>query len=279
MGQDQSTQGQQGFDVAATSSGVQLVQGSGQAVRPRVTAQNELDGLLEKSKALPLPQPLLPPPPVKDDMSSALQGAQMMHELRTVLGGLLLGMEDNYASSVIPESATPSTNDGDAIKAEKEEGQGNSNGVEAIVGNLERRPASINEFSESSPTNIRAEQEKWGRLGIDFEALNAVIEQCTGGKNLTVTLARQEELQKQIILVREQSVRLRDAMDANSEQAKRTTMALERLDRIHVSLSGVQDSLESAVATANILGASHFAHDDEMCSFKSFLKHNPPRFE
>lgn len=255
------------------------MQGSGSAVEKRPANQSQVDELLVKASQLPLPQQLLPPPPVRDDMASALQGAQVMHDLRTALGGILLTIEENAVTK--PEEEKP--NDAGTRSDESSDNQAMTTAddgkqMEDIVGDLERNATSIDDFSVQTQKDAHTEQQRWARLGIDFEALNAVIEQCTGGKQLTHVLDKQTMLLQLIEQVEQKSIRLKLALDKNGEQARRTTRALEKLDRIHVALSDVQDTLESAVATANILGASHFAHDDEMCSFKNFLKHNPPNF-
>lgn len=285
MGQEQSSE----IRPLASSSadgGVQRVHGTGRASRSG-EAKDKIDQLLETSGSLQLPQNLLPPPPVKDDVPSALQGAQVMHELNRVLGGLILGIEESpttRADSATQELAQrPDPTDGRtttdvAAESSGVVGEGHDGEEDGELGdnNLERRRSSIDEFSKVSEKDARAEQDRWARLGIDQAAVNAMLEECTGGVKMSRVLDRQALLMQQILAAKEKSVRLKMAMDKNSEDARRTTRALERLDRIHVALADVQENLESAVATANILGASHFAHDDEMCSFKNFLRHNPP---
>lgn len=278
MGQAPSTSGREvPSDVpspaSTNNSGVLLVQGTGSQI-PGVESNQQIVKLLEHSRAIRLPNPILPPPPVKDDIQSALQGAQVMHDIRSVLGGLL-GTDD-----------TDSTNRKTTVESSNVEYSlvenvvRTTDGDESVTGRVGADPksaSSIDEFTQISEQDLRTEQDHWMRLGIDANALQAVIEECTGGEPLTKVLRRQEELMNRIEAVKEIGSRLKYAMNTNGEQAKRTTIAAEKLDRIHVTLSGVQDSLESAVATANILGASHFAHDEEMCSFKNFLKRNPPR--
>lgn len=284
MGQDQSLESRGSGSIQRPTDAVTYVEGTGTAVATK-PEKGPVDKLLEKSAALPLPQQLLPPPEVKDDFSSALQGAQVMHDLRSAFEGLLMGIEESPSvrsrqkapqpqgdqENTEQEATTEEAKTEDAKEDEKEEK------VSQIVGGLKRRASSIDNFSLGRVDDTRAEQEKWARLGLDEEAIRAVIDECTGGQPFAAALARQKQIMDRIILTKEKSIRLRTAMNQNKEDAMKTTLALERLDRIHVSLSDVQETLESAVATANILGASHFAHDDEMCSFKNFLKHNPPR--
>lgn len=291
MGQEHSS-----FSLAGEGGiqGIHRVHGSGSQVNR--TEKDEIDEQLEKSKALPLPHQILPPPAVKDDVQSMLQGAQVVQELRTKLNGLLLGIEESptlrAAGITGSRSGTKSTqgekeqgeNPGEKDSAaelkdgeeEKKPGAEESKG-ETIKPQLRRRLSSIEEFSKVSEEDTRSEQEKWARLGIDETAVTAMLNECTGGARLGKVLDKQELILSMILAVKEKAEKMRLAMDRNSEEARRTTQVLERLDRINVTIADVQDSLESAVATANILGASHFAHDDEMCSFKNFLKHNPPR--
>lgn len=280
MGQEQSSHIRSVLGSKA-DDGVQRVHGTGREGGPQRTKERA-DELLETSSSLRLPQKLLPPPPVKDDMPSALQGAQVMHELNRVLGGLLLGVEESPSSNVesaAREQAQTSDSGETGQTPDGAEGTGGSAKNEEVdEKSLQRRVSSIDEFSKESEEDTRAEQDRWARLGIDQAAVNAMLEECTGGAKMSRVLDRQALLMQQIVAAKEKSVRLKTAMDKNGEDARRTTMALERLDRIHVALADVQENLESAVATANILGASHFAHDDEMCSFKNFLRHNPPNF-
>lgn len=281
MGQEQSSDA---LPAVGTEGGVQLVQGTGAALSgPR--EKDAVDKLVETSRSLRLPQQILPPPPVKDDVSSALQGAQVMHDLRSVLGGLFLGNEE---SPGLRQAGLSRGQAGDSRQSRSDEADnaGNTKGEGASVeeggdvgeeGNmLQKKISTIDEFSQISEEDIRAEQERWARLGLNEESVNAVLETCTGGGKMATVLDRQEILMSMILALKEKSIRLRLAMDKNGEEAKRTTQVLERLDRLNVTLADVQEGLESAVATANILGASHFSHDDEMCSFKNFLRYNPP---
>lgn len=259
--------------------------GTGQGISSQRTKDN-VDVIVEKSKSLSLPQKILPPPPVKDDMPSTLQGAQVMHELNRVLGGLILGVEEGPGSNAetsVGEPAAdsrknPHLSEGVERSVDVRTKDDTAQEIETEEKSLQSSMSSIDEFSSESVEDTRAEQDRWARLGIDQAAVNAMLEECTGGAKMPRVLDRQALLMQQILAAKEKAVRLKIAMDKNGEDARRTTMALERLDRIHIALADVQENLESAVATANILGASHFAHDDEMCSFKNFLRHNPPNF-
>lgn len=240
MGQEQSTSGPSSTTAAGQDDGVHLVEGSGSALQSQ-TEKTEADILLQQSLALPLPQPLLPPPPVEDNISSALQGAQMMHELRTLLGGLLINEED--AASSLNSSISSNRH------AEK---------------------------STKSDMTTLSQQDTWARFGIDPETLDKVIADCTGGERMGKFVERQNDLLKKMKQIAELSARLKAAVDLKTEQARRTNKAIEKLDRVSMSITDMQETLEEVVATANILGAAHFAEDPEMSSFKTYLKYNPP---
>lgn len=283
MGQEQSSNPRQtvgggaGASSNAVDDGVQRVHGSGAALVPG-DKKDVIDQLVDSSNALSLPQPLLPPPAVKDDISSALQGTQMMHELRNALDGLWHSTEESLGvhTNVTPQPEETTL----AQSGETPAGQsaGTEGGVsDRAIGTSQDAVAShIDEITKLAAIDPRAEQEQWARLGIDQASIHAMLEECSGGSMLNSILDRQSALMKLISAAKENSIRLNTAMDRNSGEARRTTNALEKLDRINVALADIQENLESAVATANILGASHFAHDEEMCSFKNFLKHNPP---
>ncbi|CDF33772.1 unnamed protein product [Chondrus crispus] len=286
MGQEQSIGG---GNVPASSkdAGVHRVEGTGQSATSSQPT-TKLDQVVAKSSSLNLPQQILPPPRVKDEMPSALQGTLVMHELNRVFHSLLMGVEETPNSRVQSTTlegteasgstdghgtaGTPGQSDGSNVDGDgrKEEGHAGNNVLPERT--------SIDDLTRELSEDSRAEQNRWARLGIDEATVSAVLEQCTGGPKMASVLNRQALLLQQIMAAKEKSVRLNAAMEKHGVAAKRTTMALERLDRIHIALSDVQDNLESAVATANILGASHFSHDDEMCSFKNFLRHNPPKY-
>lgn len=274
MGQEQSSE-QGGGLAIPEGEGIHFVAGTGNTESTR----GEAEKLLDQSRSLPIPQPLLRPPP-REDVSSALQGAQMMYELRSRIGELISTAEEK---GFLPSSGEkePSSSAGSAeltaSPRTEEPTQENSDKVDKIIGREGQKQSSVDEFVLHSEADIRAEQDKWARLGLDYEAVKSMVDACTSGKEVKELLHNQKELMALIVTVYEKSVRLKEAMDANNRQARKTTNAIESLDKINVALSEVQENLESAVATANILGASHFAHDDEMCSFKNYLKHHPPR--
>lgn len=283
MGQEQSVDTLLNSPSSSTSrdGGVHRVHGTGTSLDGSRRTKDAVDKLVEKSEKLRVPQQILPPPPVKDDMSSALQGAQVMHELRSALGGLLGGIEESETLKKVGLSMGGEVGDkareavDEGVKG-KEGGQGDDVG-EDEEGGLKRRMSSIEEFAEISERDTRAEQDMWARLGMDEKAVTEMLEQCTGGEKMEAALEQQERLMSIITALKDKAGSMRASLDRNGDEAKRMTTVVERLDRIHVTLADVQEGLESAVATANILGAAHFAHDDEMCSFKNFLRHNPPK--
>lgn len=256
--------------------------GTGTSVDGSRRTKDAVDKLLEKSEKLRVPPQILPPPPVKDDMSSALQGAQVMHELKSALGGLLGGIEDSetlkkVGLSVIGEGSDKVRDgeEGGEKEKEKEEAEDNEVG-EDEDGVLNRRMSSIEEFSGIVEMDTRAEQDMWARLGMDAKAVSEMLEQCTGGEKLEGVLERQESLMQAITALKDKAGRMKASLDRNGDEAKRMSAVVDGLARIQLTLAGVQEGLESAVATANILGAAHFAHSDVMCSFKNFLRHYPP---
>lgn len=120
MGQEQSSAQTTPIShhVSPPDSGVVLVQGSGSAVGTSSTStlSSRCDELLQKSSQLALPQPLLPSSSVDDNITSALQGTKMIHELRTLLDGfsttytltnILHGLSSS--SPAPPSSSTPSS--------------------------------------------------------------------------------------------------------------------------------------------------------------------------
>lgn len=249
MGQEQSSGGTSSTTAGAQDDGVRLVEGSGSALQQQ-TEKTEADMLLQQSSALAIPQPLLPPPPVEDNISSALQGAQMMHEIRTLLGGLLVSEQDapSLVSSSLHSNASTNSN----------------------------APAGKSANSEPDTTATQSEQDTWARFGIDAETLDKVIADCTGGERMRQFVGRQNEILQKMKQIAELAARLKAAVDLKTEQARRTSRAIEKLDRVSMSITEMQETLEEVVATANILGAAHFADDPEMSSFKTFLQRNPP---
>lgn len=275
MGQTPSSSQQTPLAIPG-DNGVHVVVGT----RNTGNEPGQAELLCNRSRLLPIPQPLLAPPS-PEDMSSALQGAQMITELRNRIGELLVTVEE---SGLLPSSSKTKTNSAaqssvdlnpsDSLTAQPSV---DSDGSKGISNGADGRTSSIQEMKQISNPDLPVEEEMWANLGLDYKAVKSVIESCTNGKALHEVLLTQKELMSLIVTIHQRSARLKKAMDANNEQARRTTGAIESLDKLNVALSEVQDNMESAVATANILGASHFAHDDEMCSFKNFLKHNPPR--
>lgn len=256
MGQEQSTEKSSPPSVAG-DDGVRFVEGSGSNLRPQAT-ESEADNLLKKSESLVLPQPLLPPPPVEDNISSALQGAQMIHELRILLDSLL----------------QPATGASDSNKGGKTE-KVNTDGTTNMTS---KTPATLDRHEAESSTKVEVDlstQDAWSRFGIDANTLDKVIADCTGGDRMAQFVDKQSNLLEKMKHIAELATRLKLAVDLQTEQARKTSKTIEKLDRLSLSITDVQDTLEQVVATANILGAANFADDPEMHSFKAFLKHHP----
>jgi hypothetical protein len=119
-------------------------------------------------------------------------------------------------------------------------------------------------------------QGMWARLALDGSAMKHFTDEASGGEPLRLALVEQEKLIRMVGLAKQSAERLRAAMDATENEARRTKKALERLERLRMATAEVQDLLESAAATANIIGAAHFPDDDEMYSFSAYLRHHPP---
>lgn len=265
MGQEQSanTPPEAADGFSRGPRGIQLVEGSGSALQ-KEARNNEAATLLRESASLPLPQPLLPRSEIQDSVASALQATKMMHELRTLLGGLL------------DEIPLPFPNDDANDSAAKLKGKSDTESSGDATDPLEPLSslAGVNREVES---RNQVEREAWSQIGIDPHALDKMITDCTGGTRMSKLVDRQTVLLQKINQIGRLASRLKSAVDIIADQARKTTKAMEILDRLSMSITDLHDSLEQAVATANILGAAHFAEDEEMSSFKSFLKHNPPQ--
>lgn len=261
MGQEQSTSraspSGQPRARSGVADGVTLVEGSGSGLRSQTTT-SEANKLLQQSSSLALPQPLLPPPPVEDNISSALQGAQMMHELRTLLDGLLLSESEQASTSETLKNTNSSEEPQSQSQAQIQQSTARDSQAKAAKG----RAAS-------------SEQDAWSQFGIDAHVVEQVIADCTGGERMCDLVTRQKHLLEKVRQMAGLAMRLKAAVDMKNDQARKTSKAIEKLDRLSMSISDVQDTLEQVVATANILGAAHFGDDEEMRSFKTFLKHHP----
>lgn len=278
MGQEQSSNANLQSD--GPDAGVHVVRGSGSALVAEHVA-DDVERLLNSVRTLPVPQPVLPPPSVKDDMQSALQGAAMMHELRSLLGGILPNRDASAPDATTKKNSTTATEVAMASSAtansNKTSGGQSAAGVGAVeaVGAVGAPPPPSN--ADASAEAVRGEQEAWARVAVDSHALQAVLCEVTGGSRMGRLVDRQMGLMKRLKDMATLAGKLGDAVDAHVEIRKTSIRTAEKVDRLKMAFADVQDVLEQVVATANILGASHFVHDDEMCSFKNYLKHHPPR--
>lgn len=250
-----------------TDSGVEIVEVTGGAYRHEDGDISAAKGLLGQSAELPLPQ-LLIPPNSEENLSAALHGTQMMHEIRSLLSNLLINT-DSFPSS----TSLSATQDSDSL------GINRNRSVQPSQSRLPQEPANSRSLVSSgqvversplsetrSPTTMRA------------DVIDKVINECTGGAHMKKIVDTQKRLLSQIRHVADLVSRLESSVATNIDSAKKASKATDKLDRLSMSISDVLDSLENVVATANILGASHFSHDEEMCSFKNFLKCNPPKY-
>lgn len=283
MGQEQSVETAEAANLTLYR-GVQRVSGTGSAVERNTETSS--DPILQQASELPLPQPVLPPPPIPDDVSSALQGAQVMHELRSMLSVLLPGQSDADKVSRVDASALEQVDRGATAEqsatsmphTQLPAGDGTqARDVAASSGSFSRRrTSSIKEVETHPSVDISEEQQLWVRLGIDANAVENVLKSLSGGERLERVLDTQDKLQSLILLLGQRAVRVRRAVEKAHRSAVELSRSMDRMDRLKMDVTEIQDSLQSSIATANILGAAHFANDDEMCSFKNFLKYNPP---
>lgn len=261
------------IDSSASDPGVRVVQRIEEACRSEDSGSAEAKQLLEKSKQLPLPQPLLPAQP-EDSLTAALHGAQMIQEIRTLFGNLLATAEQAKPSflGIIDSSGDREQKN---QPPQPQTAQASSSTQTLPSGGDDDR---VSDTQTTQPaTAIATAPTARDSMFLHAEAIEKVITECTGGKRMNKVVDAQKRLITHIRQISELATRLETAVALNVESAKNTTRAMEKLDRLSMSVADVHDSLENIVATANILGASHFADNEEMRSFKDFLKHNPPK--
>jgi hypothetical protein len=292
MGQEQSLQGQEGAQNSRGQGGGIRVVRSGAVVDS--STRNDL--LVREVNSLPMPFPVLPPPPVPDDVTSALTGGAMIHEIRSALGGIRLPGTPAPAPSP-PPSAPPKPPR--AAAQPKSTASAAAAAVSAAApepadisgtpsdGDLSREEAENDAIREdidvskgqmSEEEAARWAQGRWARVVMDVTAVQHAVDGASGGEPLARVLDEQERLAGLVHDARAGAERVLRAMDATEKEASRTRHALEALERLRMAAADVQDGLEAAAATVNILGASHFADDPEMCSFKAYLARHPPDY-
>lgn len=221
--------------------------------------------LVRAVNALPLPCPILPPPPVKDDVKSALSGAQMIYELRSAL--------ENFRSD---GSERLSEEHSQETSMEQDPFIHAADGAASASANISKNVETGQRSNDRLSRNLEQSQDMWARIVLDECAVKGAIDGLSGGDALRNVLDEQERLASLVMEVKAVAERVQRSMQAAEKEASRTRKALETLERLRMAAADVQDGLEYGVATANILGAAHFAHDDELRSFKDFLRHNPP---
>lgn len=241
--------------------------GDGQT--PAVPAQLADELLVRSVNALPLPHPILPSPPVKDDVKSALSGAQVIYELRTALESL----RPDPGKRVNPHRSQQPSNNADSLVVPPDQNTSEQTGAEGA----EQREVDIRSTGRSENESKRS-QEVWAHVALDQDVVRDAIDGMGGGRALRAAVREQERLTALVLEVRAAADRVQRSMEVTEKEARRTRKALEAVERLRMVASDVQDGLEYAVATANILGAAHFAHDEEMRSFKDYLRHHPPNY-
>lgn len=309
MGQDQSTSIASTPSTASTPSptraqgasalvsatavghdGIHLVQGSGTALHRNETSI-EADEILARSNKLPIPQPLLPRPDVDDTITSGLQGTKMIQELKTLFDGFAVTVDETSTSLsnqlVRISSSTPlplidqlassfTTSASTTASASASESTANATDNSNCKDTYLDQEAKA-EAEESERKKKEKDTQVLKLIGIDPMIIQNVLNGCTGGERMSKLIEQQKIIVRRISEMSTLATRLKSAAQLNTEQARQTTRAIEILDRLSLSISDLSDSLEQVVATSNILGAAHFAEDDEMCSFKNYLKHKPPQ--
>lgn len=262
------------------------------------------DPAVRAVNALPLPYPVLPPPPVRDDVTSALSGAQMIHELRSAFGSMLppsvvgtMESQGNAAEAANEATAAGATDLADdtlpSSRASVSDATSNTGALPGSDDQTDVRASGGASTLETHPVADAAAhgasggsdeaaalrtQQRWARAMLDLSAVAKAVDEAGGGDALVEVLATQEYLLQRMRDARATAERVQMAMAATEKEASRTRKALESLERLRMAAADVQDGLEAGVATANILGASHFADDDEMRSFKDYLLAHPPDY-
>jgi hypothetical protein len=291
MGQEQS--------LGASSAAVDPTEHEGFRVVQSAAASGVGDladePLVRAVNALPLPYPVLPPSPVRDDVTSALSGAQMMHGLRAAFGsmGSMGSLLPGAAAAVAARPAAGATACGSEASvgadAAAQDGGDTDSGGSSVEGDADASAGAAAAEAQAAGRSAagdvaggvaraRAAQERRARTVMDVDAVGSVVTGAGGGAALAAVLDEQARLAAAVIAARASAERVAAAMDATEKEAVRTRRALQRLERLRMAAADVQDGLEAGVATANILGASHFAADDELRSFKDYLRHHPPDY-
>lgn len=251
MGQEQSS------PVAASSSpapeGVHEVAGSGAALVPRTSGED----LLRAARALPLPAPVLATEAATGATNgdAAAGASSMLHELQTAVADLsALGLTTLGGPAALAESIRPRP-----------------------TPDIPSRPAGpVPVAAVSRAKNAREEQALWARVGVDEGAAGDMLRQLDGGERAREAMRRQTGVSAAVVEADGTARELLEATSRARRECADVAVVADRLDRLAMDVADVQESLERSVATANILGAAHFAEDEVLCSFRNYLKANPP---
>lgn len=139
-----------------------------------------------------------------------------------------------------------------------------------------------NKYSQPSParskpdegtTTATSDNENAKSLCADaIEKLNVAIVESDHSKAI---LERQRQLIKFIDSPKMKVESVERLLNEKRKELEVMGSMLNKAERLSLAVGDVQDLLERSIATANILGVSHFAEDKELCSFRAFLLHNP----
>lgn len=296
MGQEQSTPERHDVSTLQAHDGFRVVQPSSVAGHQ---GGDDLAGeaIMKESQQIFAPSPVLPPSPVPDNKASALTGGLVMFELRNMFGGLLGELNPSANTSEDFEEGAPEGGENEVEPSSRVDGAGvnaergsagvddstiASGGADQSSSTAPKRPPSrqgTRGAEPAEPLSVSDEQALWAGKRLSSKAIKRALNGCAGGEPLRLAVKEQERLCAQVEVARTGALRVRHAMEATEKEAVRTRKALESLERLRMMLADVQDSLEAELATANILGAAHFPHDDEMRSFKAYLHKHPPLYE
>lgn len=114
-----------------------------------------------------------------------------------------------------------------------------------------------------------------GHSGKNEAGFDRIIAGCTGAETVDKVLRQQEKLVERIVRISSLAKTAKYAVAQQAEQAAKVESVVESLDRFALTLADIHDHLETVIESADKVGAEYFEEDDEMSSFRSYLRHNP----
>lgn len=73
----------------------------------------------------------------------------------------------------------------------------------------------------------------------------------------------------------EAAERVRVCRETTEKERARSRAVRQKIERLSMAAADVQDWHEAGVATANVLGASHFASDPKLRAFMDYFRAHP----